>query len=126
MKPSVVVGLGPHQIVGGLTGFMTGGGSGAGTGVTGPIDCGDPEETGEGVTALQDNKNPKTTRTHIRKTKPPNLLFILLSTLLFPLQSSLRGGQEIVPSRIYFVYIYYFTVESSMKWDVQTPIFFRG
>jgi hypothetical protein len=95
MKLSVVSGFGPHQIVGGLAGFTTGGGSGVGAGVTGPIACGDPGEAGEGATVLQDNKAPNTTRAHAIRTKPVSL-FILLSTLLSPLQSSLRGGHNLV------------------------------
>jgi len=111
MKRSVVVGLGPHQIVGGLAGFTTAGGP-AGGASAGELTAGaGTEETGAGVTDLHDNKDPSTTRTHAIRTKPVSL-FILLSTLLSPLQSSLRGGQEIVPFEIY-----YFTIESSIKWN---------
>ena len=131
MKLSVVVGLGPHQIVGGLAGFITcgcpAGGASAGELIAGGGLAGEfpareltagvgTEETGAGVTDLHDNKDPSTTRAHAIRINPVSL-FILLSTLLSPLQSSLRGGQNIVSCRIYFIEIYYFTVESSMKWN---------
>ena len=85
MKSSVVVGFGPHQMFGGSAGLMTACGSPGGAGLTGLAVCGDPEEAGEGVIVLQDNKDPDMVRIHTRRTKPASL-FIQLSALLSPVQ----------------------------------------
>ena len=110
MKPSIVVGLGPHQIVGGLAGFTTAGcpaggvSAGeliAGGGLAGGFPAGEltagvgTEETGVGVTDLQDKRAPNTTRTHAIRTKT-SCLFIRLSTILSRSQTLFGDDQKTV------------------------------
>ncbi len=84
MKPSVVVGLGPHQTVGGSAGFITGGGSGddpeeTEAGTEGLIAGAGPEETGVGVRGLHERD-----REHKKRTTVTNSGFNFFIRLMYP------------------------------------------